>query len=196
MVTLIETKFLEWTHGKNPKESRISIFNQIRDIPYAVIPSFNDPDNYIEMLTSNRGSCTPKHLLLCKMYQMLNLPVLFVVYEYRWDAFERLYPEALRALARQMPPGNHLACKVEIEDKLVLVDATLDLPLAVLGLPVNRYWNGVNDTILPVMPCKEETVYHYSEATLMPIHQTNPLTQHFYDNLNLWLKSVRTNRIR
>jgi hypothetical protein len=191
MPTIVETKFLEWTRGKNPKDARISIFNRIRDIPYAVVSALNDPDNYVEMLAINKGSCTPKHFLLCKMFQMLNLSVLYVVYRYRWDEFEHLYPQEMRGLAGQMPPGNHLACKVEIEDKIVLVDATLDSPLSVLGLPVNKDWNGLDDTLLPVIPCKEETLYHYSEAIMMPIQRTTNLTQRFYDSLNLWLESVR-----
>jgi hypothetical protein len=196
MTTVIEDKFLEWTHGKNPREARIAIFNQIRDIPYSVVPALNDPDNYAEMLAINRGSCTPKHFLLCSMFQMLNLSVLYVVYQYRWDEFEYLYPKEMSTLARQMPIGNHLACKVEIEDRLVLVDATLDSRLSVLGLPVNKDWNGMDDTVLPVVPLKEETLYHYSEAALMPSQRTTRLTQRFYNSLNPWLESVRATKIK
>jgi hypothetical protein len=196
MSTIIETKFLKWTHGKNPRDARISIFNYIRDIPYAVVPALNDPDNYIEMLAINKGSCTPKHFLLCTMFQMLNLSVLYAVYQYRWDEFEHLYPQEIRGLARQLPLGNHLACKVEIEGKFVLVDATLDSPLAVLGLPVNKDWNGLDDTLLPVIPLKEEILYHYSEAALMPSQRITRLTQCFYDSLNVWLESVRVTKAK
>jgi hypothetical protein len=137
MSDIVKDKFREWVWGKSPKEARIAIFNKIRDIPYAVIPELNDPKQYVKILELNRGSCTPKHFLLRERYRKLGLQVLYVVYSYRWDEFENLYPPELRKLASEMPIGSHLACKVDIEGKLVLVDATLDPSLAIVGLPVN-----------------------------------------------------------
>jgi hypothetical protein len=192
MFDIVVAKFREWTHGKNSKEARISIFNQIRDIPYAVIPELNDPKHYIKILEINRGSCTPKHLLICNMFRRLGLQVFYVVYQYKWDEFEDIYPPDLKQLARSMPPGNHLACKVELEGKLVLVDATLDPAIALLGLPVNKDWDGINDTLLPVEPCSEEQLHHVSEANIMQATQTNKISQLFYDSLNSWMEIQRS----
>ena len=160
MPDTVDAKFREWTQGKNPGEARIAIFNRIRDIPYAVIPELNDHRHYLKILGLNRGSCTPKHFLLCTMFQKLGLQVLYVIYRYRWDEFAELYPPELWKLAKEMPLGNHLACKVDIGGKLVLVDATLDPSLAIVGLPVNQDWDGVSNTLLPVQPVGEEQVYH------------------------------------
>jgi hypothetical protein len=191
MSNIVEAKFREWTQGKNLKEARIAIFNQIRDIPYAVIPELNDPRQYMKILELNRGSCTPKHFLLCTMFQKLGLRVLYVVYQYKWDEFKDLYPPELRELAEKMPTGNHLACKVEIEGQLVLVDATLDPLLEIVGLPVNKDWDGMSDTLLPVNPCAEEQLYHPSEANIVQAQQTNDITQSFYNRLNVWMELLR-----
>ena len=191
MVDIIADKLAEWVQGKDLKGARIAVFNRIRDIPYSVIPELNDPHQYVRIFEFNRGSCTPKHFLLCNMYQMLGLRVWYAVYPYRWDEFENLYPPGLRKLARDMPTGYHLACKVEIGGKFILVDATLDPALEVVGLPVNKEWDGVSDMILPVNPCGEEQVYHPSEAYLMQMQQYDQSSLAFYDGLNSWMDALR-----
>ena len=42
MAELVEGKFREWTRGEDVVSARVSIFEKIRDIPYAVIPEIND----------------------------------------------------------------------------------------------------------------------------------------------------------
>lgn len=186
----VEEKFREWTQGKKAVEARISIYKRIRDIPYAVILELNHPERYVEILKLGRGSCTPKHFLLGNMYQRLGLLVLYVVYPFRWDEVEIDYPPRLRRLAKGMPIGYHLACKVEIGQRLVLVDATLDPALERLALPVNRAWDGKRETLLPVRPCGEEQLYHPSEAHSMQARsEENALA--FYTELNSWLEEAR-----
>jgi hypothetical protein len=194
MADIVDVKFREWVQGKNPREARIAIFNQIRDIPYAVIPELNDAKQYVRMLEFNKGSCTPKHFLLCNMFQRLGLEILYAVYSYRWDEFENLYPPELREAAKEMPMGSHLACKVNIGGKLVLVDATLDPALALVGLPVNKEWDGVSDTLLPVKPVGEEQLYYPSEANLIQVQQPDQRTMAFYNGLNAWMDLLRVDR--
>jgi hypothetical protein len=190
MNPIVNTKFNEWTKGKNPVEARIAIFERIRDIPYAVIPELVDPERYVDILRINKGSCTPKHFLLCEMYHRLGLNVLYVTYLFRWDALGLDYPPHLNKLAKAMPARHHLACRVEIEGKLVLVDATVDLPLAKLGIPVNHKWDGVSDTLLPLEPLGEEDIYHSSEAPFMERGFAMESLD-FYRELNKWLDQVR-----
>ena len=190
MSNIIDDKFNEWVTGKSAVEARVSVYEKIRDIPYATIPELADSERYVDILKVNRGSCTPKHLLLCTMYQKLGLSVLFVAYPFRWDEVEIDYPPKLQMLAKAMPTGHHLACKVEIQGRLVLVDATLDPPLKRLGLPINEEWDGRSDTLLPVEPCGPEQLYHPSEAdSLRP--QLADTSLAFYNELNLWLDRVR-----
>jgi len=189
MVEIVEGKFEEWTAGKSPGTARISIYERIRDIPYAVIPELIDPENYINIFRFNKGSCTPKHFLLCSMYERLGLSMLFAVYPFKWDELEIDYPPSLKRLAKTVPLDHHLACKAEIEGHIVLVDATLDLALRKLCLPINEEWDGFSDTLLAVKPLDEE-LHHPSEAKLMkPLFDEKALP--FYRELNAWLEELR-----
>ena len=193
MAEVIEDKFREWTKGKNAVEAKVNIYERIRDIPYAAIPEIADSKRYVEILNLGKGSCTPKHLLLGDMYQRLGMQVLYVVYPFRWDNIEDLkidYPSQLRKLAEELPTSYHLACKVDIDGEFVLVDATLDPALERLGLPVNKEWDGISNTVLPINPCGEEQLYHPSEAGFIQ-SQTDGESRAFYDELNLWLDKAR-----
>ena len=195
MVDIIETTFRELTGRLDARAASIAIFNKIRDIPYAVIPELNDSERYIDILQLNKGSCAPKHLLLCTLFQKLGLEVLYIVYPFRWDEYESIYPPELKVLARRMRESYHIACKVEIEGEFVLVDATLDPDLESIGLPVNKDWDGVHDTLLPVQPCGEEQLYHPSEVHLMGIEKIPAESLQFYSLLNGWLEVVRTKKV-
>jgi hypothetical protein len=191
MAELVEGKFREWTRGADVVSARVTIFEKIRDIPYAVIPEINDAERYVDILRRGKGSCTPKHFLLCNMYQKLGLMVFYVVYPFRWDEIEIEFPRKLKRLAEAMSISYHIACKVDIGGELVLVDATLDPVLKELGLPVNMKWDGTSNTLLPIYPCGEEQLYHPSEAHLIqPRVDEDSLT--FYGELNAWLEKVRT----
>jgi len=190
MAEMLEEKFRQWVEGKNSTQARVSIYEKIRDIPYAVIPRLIDAERYVEILELGKGSCTPKHFLLGNMYQRLGMLVLYVVYPYRWDEAEFDYPPRLRKLAEGLPTSHHLACKVEIDGKLVLVDATLDSALKKTGLSVNNDWDGVSDTLLPMNPCGEEQLYHPSEAYLMQA-QYDEKSLAFYNELNSFFEEAR-----
>jgi hypothetical protein len=191
---IIDKLFHDWTYGLDPLAARIKVYRLIRDIPYAVIPSLIDSKKYLDILKLGRGSCTPKHFLLAEMFQRLGLLTLFTVYPFKWGERAEVfvdYPEKLRDLATRQPLGHHLACKVEIDGKMVVVDATLDLPLSKLELlPVNKDWDGFSDTLLPMTPVGEEIVFHPIEAHRMQARvDTSSLA--FYDELNKTLESIR-----
>jgi len=191
----LDRLFHTWTNGLNPADARIKLYEKVRDIPYAVIPDLINENRYIEILQTGRGSCTPKHFLLAQMYRRLGLLTLFVVYPFRWGERAEVfkdYPVKLRELAQKQPVGYHLACKVEINRRLVVVDATLDLPLAKLPeLPVNTKWDGVSDTLLPMTPVDEEMVFHPVEAFRMQ-PRADAAARAFYEELNQTLENIRT----
>ena len=187
----VDQQLHEWTHGEEPREARITIYYNIRDIPYAAIPELREPRRYHEILKFNTGSCTPKHILLGKMYEKIGLEALYAVYPFRWEDFTPIYPENLRRLAEDMPEANHLACRINIDGKLTLVDATLDLPLGRAGFPVNQEWDGMRDTILAVNPCGEEELYDSSEIFTAQSRPLDDRSLAFYNALNVWLKQLR-----
>jgi hypothetical protein len=190
MSSVVDRKFSEWTRGKNDVEARIAVFERIRDIPYAIVPEISGPETYTGIFRTGKGSCTPKHLLLCEMYRRLDLPVLYVVYPFRWDEVELDYPPRLLRLARALPTGHHLACLVDIEGSLRTIDATLDPALAAMGLPVNEGWDGLSDTKLAIMPSGEGAIHHPSEAFLMTA-QRDERSLEFDRALNRWLEAFR-----
>ena len=189
----VDEKFKEWTKGKDPLQARINIFCQIRDIPYTIVPEIMDYRGYRNILKTGKGSCSPKHFLLSEMFRRLDLPVFYAVYPHRWDEIAGImgeYSVRLKDMALALPVSRHLACKVEINDKLVLVDATLDLPLQKAGFQVNANWDGKSDTTLPVTPCGEEEYYSESEARLMHTVLDDRFRA-FYPELNLFLDQMR-----
>ncbi len=187
---MLNEKFQQWRQGKDTTQARINIYERIRDIPYAVIPQLNDAERYVEILKLGKGSCTPKHFLLCNMYQKLGLLVLYVVYPFRWDEANFDYPPRLRRLVKELPTSYHLACKVEIDEELILIDATLDSALRKTGLPVNTNWDGVSDTLLPMNPCGKGQLYHPSEAYLMQA-QYDEKSLAFFSEFNRFLEDMR-----
>ena len=190
MTDSIDEKFREWTRGKRGVAARVAVYEKIRDIPYAVIPEINSTLHYARILTVGKGSCTPKHFLLRDMYEKLGLRVLYVVCPFRWSDLEVDYPAHLRKLVEAMPVSYHLACKVEIGGRLVLLDATVDGRLKRLGLPVNENWNGFGGMLLPVTPVGEEQLFHPSEVRDYEA-QYDEISLEFFSRMNAWLDRVR-----
>jgi hypothetical protein len=195
MDSIVAERFSWWTAGRDALQARIAVFEQIRDIPYAIVPELNDAGRYAEILTLGKGSCTPKHFLLCSMYQQLGLSVLYAVYPFHWAEVEVPYPPELRRLAEATSTSYHLACRVEIDGRLVLVDATLDPLLEQMGLPVNKDWDGLSDTRLAIHPSGQEELYHPSEAASLRAQPDGDRLA-FSAALNRWLEEMRRHSTR
>jgi len=155
MSALVHRTFLEWTSGLDPLQSRVSIFEHVRDIPYSLSVLMNDPKTAAEqILTYGKGYCAPKHYLLAEMFRKLGLEVVFAIFPFLWNDPDIRYPPELRGLATGLPVAHHMACRVRINNRWVLVDATWDLPLARVGFPVNEHWDGYVDTRCAVKPLR------------------------------------------
>lgn len=152
---LVRSAFHTWTRGLNTRESIISIFSHIRDIPYSlVVPVTGAKNPQEEMLIAGTGSCSAKHYLLADMFRNLNLNVVYATFPFLWNDPDLHYPPQLRNLAATLPVAHHLACRVQIGCRWVLVDATWDLPLAKAGFPVNDNWDGYSETQCAVKSLK------------------------------------------
>jgi hypothetical protein len=182
MPSLVNQRFAEWTHGLDVRESMRSIFSHIRDIPYSLAVPMDDPATAPdEILTQGRGSCTPKHYLLAEMYKRLNVNVVYATIAFSWNDPDIRYPPQLRELAAHLPIAHHLACRVQIGCRWVLVDATWDRMLARAGFPVNAHWDGYSEMRCAVKPlgytvrtayCRmltNEPCQGKSEANLCPV---------------------------
>lgn len=157
MTSLVNTLFTEWTRGLDTRGSMISIFSHIRDIPYSFIVSVPDPKTSPELvLVAGKGSCGPKHYLLAEMYRKLNLSVVFATISFSWNDQDFRYLPELRKQAVRLPVAYHLACRVQIGCRWILVDATWDPPLGRAGFPVNDHWDGYSETRCAVKPLKSQ----------------------------------------
>jgi hypothetical protein len=155
MSGLVDEKFREWTTGLDGKDCMISIFRHIRDIPYSLVVPMNDQKTGQEqILAIGKGCCGPKHYLLADMFQKLGIEVVYAIFPFLWNDPDLHYPPRLRHLAAGLPVAYHLACRVRINDRWVLVDATWDQPLNQAGFPVNEYWDGCTDTRCAVKPLR------------------------------------------
>jgi hypothetical protein len=159
-----------------------SIFSHIRDIPYSlVVPEHGSIPPQEQILIAGKGSCAAKHYLLADMFRNLNVSVVYATFPFLWNDPDLRYPPQLRALAATLPVAHHLACRVQIGCRWVLVDATWDLPLAQAGFPVNADWDGYSETKCAVKPLKSpvrtafcrtatnEPCRGKDEAALMPV---------------------------
>jgi hypothetical protein len=155
MTSLVNTTFTEWTDGLDTRESMISIFSHIRDIPYfLMVPASDHKTSVEQLLITGKGSCGPKHYLLAEMFRKLNLSVVFATIAFSWDDPDLHYPPRLREMAARLPIAHHLACRVQVGCRWILVDATWDSPLSKAGFPVNDHWDGYSETRCAVKPLK------------------------------------------
>jgi hypothetical protein len=153
MSTLVDKKFQEWTAGLDIKDALISVFEHIRDIPYSLAVPMTNPNTAPEQILSlGTGYCGPKHYLLAEMYLRMGYEVVYAMFPFLWNDPDLQYPQELRQLATALPVAHHLACRVWINNRWVLVDATGDRPLKRAGFPVNEYWDGQVDTLCAVKP--------------------------------------------
>jgi hypothetical protein len=150
---LVNEKFAEWTHGLNARESMVSVFEHVRDIPYSLAVPLHDLTTAPEqILAIGRGSCAPKHYLLAEMYRRLDQKVVYATFPFLWNDIDIMYPPRLRRLAATVPISYHLACRVQVGCRWILVDATWDLPLKKAGFAVNEDWDGYSETECAVKP--------------------------------------------
>lgn len=196
---IIDKKFNEWTKGLEGEEARLSIYNHIRDIPYAIVPEFRNPDvGTTGILNLNKGSCQPKHFLLAVLFDKLNIPVKYVSYPFKWQDQPLRYPENFKEILGGLPVSYHLACKAYIEYKWVLVDATHDPVLKAAGFPVTENWDGLNDTKNAVIPLEEvihetlaERLSYEARQKSLYSEKEKSASADFVSKLNLWLESLR-----
>ncbi len=196
---IISVKFEEWTKGLSIKQASISIYDHIRDIPYAIVPEFRDPvDGPAGMLKSGRGSCVPKHFLLGRLFGKLGIPVKYATYMFNWDDPAVKYPPSLREIVKTLPLGTHLACRAYIDGRWALVDATFDNKLKKAGFPVTENWDGIKDTKNAVNAIEETVHASLEERVKFSAEKRKTWTEaqvKAYENFpvlfNNWLETLR-----
>ncbi len=201
---IIWQKVKEWIENLPAQEARISVFNQIRDIPYYLVPQIADPYEWAaSILETHKASCSPKHYLLGLFFGKLGIPIKYTTYPFKWDKQPIKYTEEIKKLAQGSPIGYHVACKACINNKWILIDATWDIALKKAGFPVNDNWDGSSDTLNSVIPI-EEIIHESLEERLNYVKEKKKLFSEeekatyaqFIEKFNAWMESLRRERCK
>lgn len=198
---IIDAKFDEWTKGLNDVDARISVFEKIRDIPYAIIPEFYPlEEGPAGMLESNAGFCVPKHYLLGMLFAKLGIRVRYCAFAFFWGKQGITCPPAVSETVEGLPETFHLASEAYIDHTWVLVDATWDKGLKKAGFPVNEEWDGrgntkngvkslwkfMNEDALVIEKTLKEKLSTYTLPEKLQLSR-------FSVELNKWLEEIRAN---
>ncbi|MCK5450378.1 MAG: hypothetical protein KAI70_01285 [Candidatus Omnitrophica bacterium] len=199
MKNIVEFKLREWTTGLTPEESRVRIFEKIRDIPFAIVlEQFKLADGPKLMLKNNRGFCISKHYFLGMMFSALDIPVRYCTYAFKWQDQDLDYTEELKELSKDLPIVYHLACEINISSGWVLVDGTWDKALDNKKFPVNMNWDGCSTTRLAVIPIEKFThediqnreTFSMKKLSSYKLEEELKLSR-FSIGLNKWLEDIR-----
>ncbi len=198
-MNLILKKFQEWTSVEDIHSKRVSVFENVKNIPYKINPGNVVPDEgMVRVLSEKFGSCESKHFLLGYMYEKMNLKVKYCTYKFLWKDLNCVFPDRLKVFSKDLLPEYHLACRIKILNKWVLVDCTWDDGLEPAGFKVNRRWNGLEDTVLAVSPMDEVIHKNIVDQNLFVREkrknytlQDNKAFFKFIKEFNDWLKEVR-----
>jgi hypothetical protein len=98
----------------------------------------------------------PKHFLLGMFFEKLNIPFKYATYLFPGMIRRSDNPPELRQAVKLLPLGTHLACRINLDGRWVLVDATWDFKLKKAGFPVNENWDGTSSTKNAVNPDKRD----------------------------------------
>ncbi len=192
MQSLVDRSLKVWTQDCDAIQSRIAIFEHVRNIPYSLNPLMNNPAKAPEqILVAGKGSCGPKHYLLAEMYRRLGLEVTFVIVPFLWNDPDIMYPQNLRRLAEALPVAHHLACRVRIRNRDVLVDATWDPSLKLAGFTVNEAWDGWSDLECAVKPLPQMQDPAFSGDWRTGGQQDFMSRVRFFREFDAWLWNVR-----
>jgi len=173
----------------NKIEKIIFLFELVRDIPYGNIGK----RKILEVLEQKRGSCSGKHLLLGKLYELLGLKVKYMMGKTNLKNFNKLIPEKLCLKEDVFDYHNYI--KVYINNKWLVVDATFDSALKCLGFPVNDKWFADRDCQLAFETIDNNEVVDLSDAKIKALSGLTKAQRikryNFFQNFISWLERIR-----
>jgi len=161
---------------------RINNFRFIRDIPYRIPLSLEEPDH----------CCNGKHIALYTLLEKTGLEVRPMICSSSWSDFN-LIPKEIQAIPHE-DEVQHLYLEAKIDGKWKRLDVSMDKALEPI-LPVNE-WDGKNSTLICVKPHRiyspEESLgSFYTELSDKDFKRDIKKNGKFYKALNDWLEDIR-----
>lgn len=146
---IVRQAFVTWTAGCSPLQSRVKLFEHVRDIPYGY-PASRDP---AEVLRQRRSACSGKHYLLGELFRMLGLRVRHMICRHRFNESPLVFPPQMQEMLRKNEIEDfHDYLQIAADDSWIDVDATWERGLRDFGFPVNDEWDGQSAMLLSVVP--------------------------------------------
>jgi hypothetical protein len=198
MINVLKKILSKWTFSLSENEARKKIFTNIRDMEYHISPGYFYTKNSLSrVLKEGKGFCLSKHYLLGELLELSGYEVKYCTYEFNWDKIDVDFPENISELVKELPLTYHVACRVFMEGRWVLLDATWDKNLREKGFPVNK-WDGVSDTVLAVRAIgsfqhkgiEKHQIFYHSRMKNYTLKEKLMLAR-FTRLFNLWLARIR-----
>lgn len=146
---IIRETFDAWTQGCTALQSRIRLFENVRDIPYCY-PASRDPS---DVLKDRRSSCSGKHYLLGELFRLLGLRVRHLLCTHRFNESALVFPAPMQEMLRKNEIVDfHDYLQIAVDDDWIDIDATWERGLREFGFPVNDEWDGKSPMLLSVVP--------------------------------------------
>jgi transglutaminase-like putative cysteine protease len=132
--------------GRSPLEA---LFAFVQALPYR----WPGPRDALHCLENGWGTCSGKNMLLYELLRAAGIPCAHTLIVGDLTVNPPAVPATLRTILGEGPlPDVHAALTALGPTGPVTVDASWDLPLAALGFPVARNWDGSIDTPLAITP--------------------------------------------
>lgn len=162
----------------------ISIFNQIRDIPYKIPISLNKIDN----------CCSGKHIRLKKLLEHKNYQVRYRVCSFSWTSMN--LPSKVLGVPHE-DLSTHVYLEVLIGNEWLIMDATWDSKLKSFFY-IND-WNNKDNNKIAVVPIEtfsiKKSLNIMKNTDEKEILSDLKINGEFYKAFNNWLIEIRKNNI-
>jgi arylamine N-acetyltransferase len=166
----------------NKNMNIIKEFEKIRDIPYRIPLSLEEPDE----------CCSGKADMLFKILKKSGYDVRYRICTFRWSDLD--LPKEIQNISHD-DESSHAYLEVNINGKWKIVDATWDKKLK--GIFNINEWDGKSDTeiAVPVREClspEKSTKYIKHTSTPEAIAADLKVNREFYQAFNKWLNTKRS----
>lgn len=180
----------------------VVLFTQIRDMFFETV-RYGRRMSYEEIIDDmrirRRGACSAKHYLLGSEYEQIGVPTIYVTTPFLWQDLNVDYPPTIKRVAEKMPVQYHLSLGILIDNETISIDATWDPALKRVGFPVNNLRERITQAELAVIPCGEPVFHWNGDERFDYIKELKGsmsgvgVEPEFYERLNQWLRSLRSN---
>lgn len=148
----VASRFVETVQAVAAHDGRpplVALFAFVQALPYR----WPGPRDAAHTLEHGWGTCSGKNYLLAELLRAAAIPCAHVLVTGDLTVSSPNVPPAMRVLLEAGPlPDVHSALSAIGPAGPVTVDASWDPPLARLGFPVARGWDGTTDTPLAIVP--------------------------------------------